>query len=56
MFYKYAKNKSLNLRALYYNIFPKFTFHTVSIDFIGPFLEIASGYKFLIIAIDKLTK
>ena len=34
----------------------QFAFHTVSIDIVGPFTESASRCKFLIVAIDKLTK
>ena len=31
-------------------------FYTISIDVVGPFTESTGGYRFLIVAIDELTK
>ena len=35
---------------------PKFAFHTVSINVVGPLATCTSGFKYLIVAIDDLTK
>ena len=44
-----------NPNALLSNL-PKFAFHTVSIDIVGPFPTSNVGNRFLFVAIDKLTK
>ena len=51
-----TKDWPLEPKTKYRSILPDFAFHTISIDVVGPFTESISGCKFLIVAIDKLTK
>ena len=51
-----AKERPLEPKTKYRSILPDFAFHTLSIDVVGPFTESTNGCKFLIVAIDELTK
>ena len=51
-----CKGKAKKSKIHYKPILPKFAFHTVSIDVVGPFQERSSGCKNLIVAVDSLTK
>ena len=51
-----AKEKPRKGKIHYKPILPKFAFHTVSIDVVGPFQESSSGCKNLIVAVDSLSK
>ena len=51
-----AKERPLEPKTKYRSTLLDFAFHTISIDVVGLFTESTSGCKFLIVAIDKLTK
>lgn len=42
--------------TLFHLVKPKFAWHTVSIDVVGPLPKCSSGHMYLIVAIDELTK
>lgn len=50
------KNQPFSKSHSHCLIKPKFAFHTVSIDVVGPLATCTGGFKYLIVAIDDLTK
>ena len=53
---KCAQEKPATTQTRYWVNLPKFAFHTVSIDIVGPFPTSNVGNRILFVAIDKLTK
>ena len=50
------REKGLPRDCKYRTNLPDFAFHTVSVDIVGPFQPSSSGNRFIIVAIEKLTK